>query len=109
MPKVPEVTDHQAATFEVKVSFLGDMRSIVGRRDVRLVLSKGAILADLLTSLITEYGEALRNRIFNAQGELLRHTIVFINGRDARERGGLQAVLDGEDIDILILPIFEGG
>jgi ThiS family len=107
--EVREGTEREAASFEVKVTFLGDMRSVVGRREVRVVLGRGARLEDLLQALIREHGEGLRHRIFNPRGELLRHTVVFIDGRDARERGGLEAVLEGEEIDILIMPIFEGG
>jgi len=109
LAKVAEVRDDKASTVQVKVSFLGDMRSIVGQREVFLVLQGGVTLAELLGKLVARYGDGFRRRIFNERGELLRHVVVFINGRDARERGGLEAVLDGEDIDILLLPVFEGG
>lgn len=103
------MANHPAPTFEVKVSFLGDLRSVAARREMRVVLSTGATLAELLGGLVEECGEAFRSQTLDAQGQLLRHIIIFINGRDAKERGGMQTVLQGEDIDILMLPVFDGG
>lgn len=109
MGEIASGGDHPTTIVEMKVSFLGELCPVVGRREMRVVLPSGATLAELLASLVEKYGEAFRTRTLDAQGKLRRHIVVFINGRDAKERGGLETVLGGDDVDILMLPIFEGG
>jgi molybdopterin converting factor small subunit len=58
-------------------------------------------------------GEALRalpvaDLLFNERGEWSRHLNVFIDGRDARERGGPGCPLAGAR-EVLIIAMLSGG
>jgi molybdopterin synthase sulfur carrier subunit len=58
-------------------------------------------------------GAALRalpfaDLLFNERGELVRHLNVYVDGTDARERGGLDVTLAGAH-DIRIVAMVSGG
>jgi molybdopterin converting factor small subunit len=58
-------------------------------------------------------GEALRalpvaDLLFNERGEWSRHLNVFVDGRDARERGGPACPLAGAR-EVLIIAMISGG
>ena len=58
-------------------------------------------------------GEALRalpvaDLLFNERGELNRHLNVYVDGTDVRERGGLEAPLEGAR-EIRIVAMVSGG
>lgn len=58
-------------------------------------------------------GEALRalpvaDLLFNERGDLVRHLNVYVDGVDARERGGLDGPLTGAR-DIRIVAMVSGG
>jgi molybdopterin converting factor small subunit len=58
-------------------------------------------------------GQALRalpvaDLLFNERGELNRHLNVYVDGTDVRERGGLEAPLEGAR-EIRIVAMVSGG
>ena len=58
-------------------------------------------------------GEALRalpvaDLLFNARGELSRHLNVYVDGEDARERGGLECPMTGVR-EVRIVGMISGG
>src|SRR3990172_1635314 len=93
----------------VKVSFMGEIRSLAGRRAMELVLAEGTTVQGLLAHLCETLGEAFAKRLFDGDGRLYEHVVVFVDGKDAREFQGLQTQLVGGEVDILILPVWDGG
>lgn len=65
-------------------------------------------LNDLLLALSKRYGTAFQRWVLEKDGRLSQLSIVLINGRDARDVGGLDAPLKSDDI-IAIFPPVAGG
>lgn len=97
------------ACVTTRITFMGDIRKLAGRREMEVTLAEGSSLSDLLGYLCESLGEAFAKRLFDRDGSLYRHVIVSVNGTDFRQLGGLQTSLAGGEIDILILPVWDGG
>ena len=65
-------------------------------------------LGDLLASLSKRYGPGFRYWVLEEDGRLSEHSIVLVNGRDARDLDGLKTALKPDDI-IAIFPPVAGG
>jgi molybdopterin synthase sulfur carrier subunit len=95
--------------FTVKVGFLGATRSLVKRRELEVALTEGSTLEDLLGVLCQQLGDGFARQLFGADGTLLRHVSIFVNGRDVKGLEGLETKLAGGEVDVLILPTYGGG
>jgi len=96
-------------TIDVRVKFMGDLTAVIGRRNVDVTLPEGRTVADLLASLSETYGAAFTDRVFSGP-ETLQHTIlVFVDGEDIREHGGISAQLGKGQVEMVMLPMFGGG
>lgn len=96
-------------TVNVKVKFMGDLRTIVGMRETTTDLPMGSTVKDLLTSLSSSYGERFTSRVLNKLGNLEHYVIVFLDGQNIKELKGLETTLGEGEVEILMLPMFEGG
>ncbi len=65
-------------------------------------------LGDLLVLLSKKYGPGFRYWVLEEDGQLSHHSIVLINGRDARDLAGLDTVIKPDDV-IAIFPPVAGG
>lgn len=104
-----EQTERGMGAIAVKVSFLGELRSFVRRREMEVALAEGSTVEDLLGHLSQRLGEGFARHLFNGDGSLYRHVSIFVNGSDVRNVGGLEARLAGGEVDVLILPTYGGG
>ena len=66
----------------MKVNFYANLRQITGGKSAELDLPRGTTVRGLLEAIVARYPE-LREKLFHADGTLLGHIHVFINGRDA--------------------------
>lgn len=110
LPKsAPKKTD---PVIEVRVTFVGLLQRLVGRREEVVLLEQEATLGGLLQELVARYGRELEERLLE-NGELAAHATVLINGYNALTRGGLTAKLsDGSQshVEIVVLgPPLMGG
>lgn len=109
LKSAPEKTD---PVVEVKVTFVGLIQRVVGRREEAVLLPQETTLADLLHELVARYGHELEERLLE-NGELAAHATVLINGHNALTLGGLTAKLtDGSQshVEIVLLgPPLMGG
>ena len=97
------------ATLSVRVAFMGELPSLVGRRNLQASLPQGATVADLLEFLSATYGDAFTCRVFCSSG-ILHHTmLIFVDGENIKERGGLAAKLGDSEVEVIMLPMFGGG
>lgn len=93
----------------VKVKLMGDIAGVFGRREMELSFPRGASVGQLLKSLGDRYGESFTKEVFNAAGGLMPTLVIFVNGEDIKELRGLDTPISGSKVEVVVLPIFEGG
>ena len=99
----------EASTIAVRVKFMGDLRAVIGKHDQTMMLPQGSTIGDLFTSLSRSYGEPFVSRVFSKAGALQHYVVVFVNGENIKETGGLGTRLEQSEVEIVMLPMFEGG
>ncbi len=90
---------------EVRVTFVGLIQRLVGRREETIQLPPETTLSGLLQELAARYGQEMVDRILE-NGQLAAHVTVLINGYNALTQGGLTAKLsDGSQshVEIVVL------
>ena len=97
---------------EVKVTFVGLIQRVVGRREEAIRLPQEATLESLIGELVSRYGRELEERLLE-NGELAAHATVLVNGQNALNCGGLKTRLDEgspNQVEIVLLgPPLMGG
>ncbi len=88
---------------------MGELRSLAGTREVRATLPTGSTVREFIHWLTSSYGQAFARRVMTSEGSLQPTVAVFLNGQDLRELGGLEAELVDGRVQLVILPVFEGG
>ncbi len=99
----------EGSTIAVKVKFMGDLRALIREPDSVVTLPEGSTIADLMNSLSESYGEPFTRRVFSSPGTLHHYMLLFLDGRDIKEMGGMAATLGGGEVEVVMLPMFEGG
>jgi molybdopterin converting factor small subunit len=85
------------------VIFAGLVRRVVGTSEIRLALPSGSTLGDLLRELSARLGPEFEDYVL-ADGDVAPHALIMIDGRYARELGGIHAPLgDREDSEVEIV------
>lgn len=67
---------------EININLYATLRSLVGQKKVELAWQPDMTLRALLTRLVESY-PALHGKVLSADGEIVSHVRVFVNGRDA--------------------------
>lgn len=93
----------------IKVNFLGEIRSLLKRRDLETSLAEGSTVRDLLAELSEKLGAAFARQVFVTEGAVYPHVSIFVNGTDIKNLQGLETSLTGGEVDVLILPTYGGG
>jgi molybdopterin converting factor small subunit len=96
-------------TREVHVKFMGDLPALIGQRLVVVKLPEGSTVGDLLWALSKTYGDPFRSRVFSGPTTLHHYMLIFVNGKNIKEIGGFAAKLDDSEVEVIMLPMFEGG
>ncbi len=99
----------ESTPLTVRVKFMGGLRAVVGRRDQTVDLPRGSTLRALFSALADKHGEPFTARVFGKDGALEDYMLVFVNGHDIKELAGLGTNLNGEEVEIVMLPVIEGG
>ena len=97
------------STVDVSVKFMGDLPAVVGCRNMQITMQEGLTIADLLASLSETYGEAFSSRVYGGPDKLQHTILVFIDGEDIKESGGMNALLGKGQVELVMLPMFGGG
>jgi molybdopterin converting factor small subunit len=103
-----DVTASQT-TREVSVRFMGDLPSLLGKRDAQVAMPLEATVGDLLESLCGTFGDVFRNTIFSAPGKLRHTMLIFVGDENIKNSGGLAVKLGENTIEVIMLPMFGGG
>ncbi len=100
-----------AGDIGVRVRFMGDLRAVIESAEIKLSLPSGTPVGDLLKSLAEKYGDPFAKWLFTNAGDLHHSIVVFLNGENIRDIGGLSTQLgrQGDQVEIIMLPMFEGG
>ncbi|NIP33605.1 MAG: MoaD/ThiS family protein, partial [Thermoplasmata archaeon] len=82
-------------------------REVTGERQIDVALADGATIRDLINRLV-ELRPVLADRLLDEDGNIPPSVNVFVNGRDIRDLGGLDANVTPDD-EVTILPPAAGG
>lgn len=93
----------------VKVSFLGEIRSLAGRKEMQVAIDEKGTVESLLKYLCENLGVPFTARLFDSDGSLYDHVAIFVNGVNIKESGGLKTILTEGSVDVMILPVWDGG
>jgi len=85
----------------------GALRPLAGDRPEIRVPFNGGSLAEALDALWNA-APALRDRVLTELDQVRPHINVFVDGRNARDIGAMNARVD-EDAEIVLLPAVSGG
>ena len=101
----------QGQAIDVRVRFMGDLRAVVESRDLEMSLPQGSSVGDLLSSLAERFGDPFAKWVFTGSGDLHHYILIFVNGENIQDIGGLSVKLgeQGGKVEIIMLPMFEGG
>lgn len=99
----------EQSTLAVRVAFMGELPSIIGQRSLQVALPEGATVGELLESLSKMYGDTFTCRVFCGPAKLHHTMLIFVDGEDIKERGGLAAKLGTGEVEVIMLPMFGGG
>jgi len=93
----------------VKVHTILDIKKVVGKREVQIVLPPGSTVADLLEQMVKSWGEGLSSLLFEVDShKLFSHIQIMVNGRAIAFLNGMGTeIADGDEV--LILPPVAGG
>ncbi|MEZ5171188.1 MAG: MoaD/ThiS family protein [Acidimicrobiia bacterium] len=95
---------------EIRVHYIGSLKHKLGCDHDHLVLQPTVCVRDVLEELVERHGAELRDWFYNQYGWLDPRCMVFIDGEDSRELGGLDASLDGvAEIEMAIALPMAGG
>ncbi len=93
----------------VKVKFMGDLLALIEQRNLSMTLPQGSTVGDLLALLNESYGEPFYSRVFVRPDTLHHYMLIFVDGQNINDIGGLAATLGESKVEIIMLPMFEGG
>ena len=93
----------------VKVIFMGEIQRWAGRRDLDLELPAGSMIGALAEKLYSLCGETFAQRALTRDGAFQPHVAVFVNGVQIGRLDGSKTVLTGGKVELMLLPMYEGG
>ncbi|MFQ5851878.1 MAG: MoaD/ThiS family protein [Candidatus Binatia bacterium] len=102
----PSSSQHPMA---VKVTLMGELQRSVGKRQVKVELPEGARVQMLAQELSKLCGAAFARHALTKEGAFQPHVAVFINGVQIEKLDGAQTVLTGGEVELMLLPMYEGG
>lgn len=93
----------------VKVRLMGELAGLFRPKELELALPAATTVGEFLRRLRDPYGEAFGKKVFNAAGGLTNGVVIFVNGEDINSMAGLDTALPEGTVELIMLPVFEGG
>ena len=94
---------------KVKVSYLGYIRVMLGKREEEIELKEDATISDLLNMLSGKYGEAFRKEVYEPGLQDLKYGYgVIVNGLLMASLQGLKTPLKDGD-QVILTTLISGG
>ncbi|MBI3172724.1 MAG: MoaD family protein [Chloroflexi bacterium] len=92
----------------MQIRFYANMRALVGKEAIDVAdLGRDMTLRDLFTDLVIRFPE-LHPQLFNLDNNLRQDVPIFVNGRNPRLDGAMEAPLQAGDVISLFSPISSG-
>lgn len=98
-----------ATPVRVRVVLIGELRRLAGRRDAELVLPARSTVGTLGRELKKVCAPAFAERALTTEGDLQSHVAVFLNGQQLEQARDGSAWLGDGEVELMLLPMFEGG
>ncbi len=95
-------------SFNIKISFLSLLADIVGKEYIITSINENTQIKDLIEILIIKMGKNFKNIVIDSSGNLSKHIIFGLNGKDIRFIEGLNTEILEED-ELVLLPAIAGG
>ena len=97
------------AIVTVKVIFMGELKRWAGRKVHELELPAGSRIGELAEKLFSLCGKIFAQRALTPDGAFQSHVAVFVNGVQIGRLDGSKTVLTGGKVELMLLPMYEGG
>lgn len=99
----------QGLILNVKVIFMGELQRWAGCRECELELPAGCRIGELAEKLFSLCGETFAQRALTRDGAFQSHVAVFVNGVQIGRLDGTKTILTGGKVELMLLPMYEGG
>ncbi|MBI4523800.1 MAG: MoaD/ThiS family protein [Deltaproteobacteria bacterium] len=93
----------------VRVVFMGELQRWAGRKELEIQLPGGSTINVLAEKLLSVCGLAFAQKALTKRGALQPHVAVFVNGVQVGRLEGSNTVLSGGKVELMLLPMYEGG
>ena len=103
------IAEPDAASLTVRVLLMGELRRLAGRREVRLELPAGSTVHSLAAELGRVCDPEFGRLALSKEGDLQSHIAAFLNGTQLGSLNGMPTPLSGGDVELMLLPMYEGG
>lgn len=104
-----EAVRRELCPMTVQVRFMGDLPALLGTRKLELPMPPDTTVGDMLAVLSECYGDDFHSRVFCSPGMLRQAMLIFVDGENIKERGGLASTLGNGEVEVILLPMFGGG
>jgi molybdopterin converting factor small subunit len=88
---------------------MGELQRSAGKRQVEVEIPEGSTVQTLAENLLPLCGAAFARQTLTKEGAFQPHVAVFINGAQIGQLEGTQTVLTGGEVELMLLPMYEGG
>ena len=99
----------ERTNLNVKIVFMGELQRWAGRKEIDLELPAGSRIGELAEKLFSLCGEIFAQRALTRDGAFQPHVAVFVNGFQIGRLEGSKTVLTGGKVELMLLPMYEGG
>jgi molybdopterin converting factor small subunit len=93
----------------VKVILMGELKRWAGRKELTVELPRGSTVQTLARKLSDQCGEEFARNALTQERSIQPHVAVFIDGVQMGRLAGTQTVLAGGTVELMLLPMYEGG
>lgn len=94
---------------KIKIYTILSLKKILGKREFEVSIPEGSTVRDLISWMISQWGEPLASHLFHpGTSEPLPHIRFMVNGRLIEFLNGMETILKDGD-EFLILPVVAGG
>ncbi len=93
----------------VKVTLMGELGRWAGKREVRVELFQGSTIEALAQKLRLLCDASFARHALTNEGSLQPHVAVFINGVQIGRLEGTRTVLTDGVVEMMLVPMYEGG
>ncbi|MFX1466615.1 MAG: ubiquitin-like small modifier protein 1 [Promethearchaeota archaeon] len=91
---------------KIKIVFFSILKDITKKKEDAIEIE--STVASAVHKLIEKYGDDLRERLLDNDGQFRKHIVLYVNGKDVRYLNGFDTKLKDGD-EIAFLPAAAGG